>query len=142
MRISFHYFQCFPQVCVYFFDFTFYPFHQLRGCVKIFFEYYTFVNVFISFLNMHWRFHCPTVFLSIPTAHLRSVQVLFGATVYKYISILTLQICYQTSPKRKTWPLPAPPPRSHLPSSEVEGVRIVVISFRNIGKKKLKLGYT
>ncbi len=41
-----------------------------------------------------------------------------------------LWICDQGPPKRKTWPLP--PPHSAL--SEFEGVRIMVISFRNIAK--------
>ncbi len=46
---------------------------------------------------------------------------------HKYISILTLRICYQGPPKRKTWP-------PMLPLSEVDGIRKVVILFRNIDK--------
>ncbi len=54
-----------------------------------------------------------------------------SSLVIHYINILTLRICTQGPPKRKTWP----PPPSHLFPSEVEAVRIVVISFRNIAKK-------
>ncbi len=45
-------------------------------------------------------------------------------------TILTLRICNEGPPKHKMWP--APPP--HTSPSEVEGVRIVVISVRNIAK--------
>ncbi len=45
-----------------------------------------------------------------------------------FLYILTLRIRNQGPLKRKTWPPPPPP-------SVVEGVRIVVISFRNIAKK-------
>ncbi len=54
---------------------------------------------------------------------------LYRNFLYIYISILTLRIRNQGPSKRKTWPPPPPP-------SEVEGVRIVVISFRNIAKKE------
>ncbi len=62
--------------------------------------------------------------------------------INKYVSILTLRICNQGPSKRKTWP----PHLPHLISFEVEGVRIVVISFRNIvknpgnGKKWIRYG--
>ncbi len=49
-----------------------------------------------------------------------------------YIIILTLRICNQGPPEQHR-------DHSHLlhsPPSEVEGVRIVVISFRNIAKRK------
>ncbi len=49
--------------------------------------------------------------------------------ICKYISILTLWICNQGPPKRKTWP-------ATLTPFEVKGVRIVIISFRNIAKSR------
>ncbi len=56
----------------------------------------------------------------------------WGQLVYMCINILTLRICNQGPPKRKTWP---PPP---TPRSEVEGVRIVIILFWNIAKKRCR----
>ncbi len=49
--------------------------------------------------------------------------------IHKYISILTLRICYQGPPKRKTWPS-SPPTLTPF----FKRVRIVVISFRNVAK--------
>ncbi len=51
------------------------------------------------------------------------------------ISILTLQICNQGPPKQKMWP---PPPSPFIPFWSW-GVRIVIISFRNIVKKLGKI---
>ncbi len=42
------FFQCFPQVCKYFFDISFYLFLQLRGCVLFFFITFSFAFYFIS----------------------------------------------------------------------------------------------
>ncbi len=49
--------------------------------------------------------------------------------IYICVSIITLRIRNLGPSKWKTWPTPPPP-------SEVERVRIVVISFRNIAKKR------
>ncbi len=54
--------------------------------------------------------------------------------VYKYRTILTLRICNQGPSKRKTWP-PLPPPLTPV-WNRGEGVRVVVISFRNIAKNQ------
>ncbi len=52
--------------------------------------------------------------------------------IYIYTRILTLRIRNQGPPKQKR----DHPHLPHSPPSEVEGVRIVVISFQNIAKKR------
>ncbi len=59
-------------------------------------------------------------------------------TLEKIFINITLQICNQGPPKGETWPRSPPP----FTPSEVEGVRIVIIPFRNIAKNWRKIPNT